>query len=94
MSRPGPLQHGQLMSASRSSLVMSSIAASTVRFTTLAASASALSSPSGLAQYAERCRRTRRYGRLSFTGAGLRGVGVGMRGSGSGARIVSLSVRR
>ena len=30
------------------------------------------------------CRRTRRYGRLSFTGAGLRGVGVGMRGSGAG----------
>ena len=50
MSRPGPLQHGQLLSASRSSLVISSIAASTVRFTTLAASASALSSPSGLAQ--------------------------------------------
>ena len=28
-------------------------------------------------------RRTRRYGRLRFTGAGLRG-GVGMRGSGGG----------
>ena len=41
-------------------------------------------SPKAPAMTADSCRRTHRYGRLSFTGAGLRGVGIGMRGSGSG----------